>query len=219
VGDSMRLVCPLCKSDEAKLFYEGDKRDKHRKYYNCRICDLIFVNEKDLLSEIEELNRYKDHNNNPEDKGYKEFIRKMYNVIEPFIDKTMIGLDYGCGPGPALAMIFRENGYDINLYDPFFYDNKEKLNYKYDFITCTEVVEHFYEPRREFLAINSLLKTNGTLGIMTSLSDNVDFKKWHYKYDMTHVVFYSKKTMDWISKTYNWELNYIDENVVIFKKK
>ena len=34
------------------------------------------------------------------------------------------GLDYGCGYAPALADIFKKDGFNIDVYDPFFFPNK-----------------------------------------------------------------------------------------------
>ena len=34
-------------------------------------------------------------------------------------------LDFGCGHGPALADILFNNGFHMDLYDPFFFPNKK----------------------------------------------------------------------------------------------
>ena len=51
----------------------------------------------------------------------------------------MSGLDFGAGPGPALAAMMSEDGFDVAIYDPFFQPDAEALQRKYDFITCTAV--------------------------------------------------------------------------------
>ena len=53
------------------------------------------------------------------------------------------------------------NKYLIDLYDPFFFPNKEIFSKTYDFITCTETAEHFFNPKKEFDLINTLLKKDG----------------------------------------------------------
>ena len=60
-----------------------------------------------------------------------------------------MGLDFGCGPGPALANMMQSDGYEMEIYDPFFFPNKDALSKKYDFITCTETAEHFFNPHDE----------------------------------------------------------------------
>ena len=52
----------------------------------------------------------------------------------------MSGLDFGAGPGPALAAMMSEDGFDVAIYDPFFQPDAEALQRKYDFITSTETV-------------------------------------------------------------------------------
>ena len=42
----------------------------------------------------------------------------MLPLIER-IKLNSIGLDYGCGPGPALSLMLREKGYQMFNYDPF----------------------------------------------------------------------------------------------------
>ena len=62
------------------------------------------------------------------------------------------GLDYGCGPGPALAHMLREAGHDVALFDPFFAPDPAPFNRTYDFVTCTEVAEHFHIQQRSLTA-------------------------------------------------------------------
>ncbi|MEI4850515.1 class I SAM-dependent methyltransferase, partial [Klebsiella pneumoniae] len=77
------------------------------------------------------------------------------------------GLDFGCGPGPALATMLREAGMDMALFDPFFYPQASVLERQYDFITCTEVVEHLHRPAEVFRQLDRLLAPGGWLGVMT----------------------------------------------------
>lgn len=101
------------------------------------------------------------------------------------------GLDYGCGPGPALAAMMRETGHRMAVYDPFFAQDKVPLAGTYDFITCTEAAEHFHNPRREFEKLSEMLKPGGILAIMTIFqTDDARFEGWRYRHDPTHVVFY-----------------------------
>ena len=58
----------------------------------------------------------------------------------------MQGLDSGCGPGPVLSMLLREAGMAMTDDDPFYAPNVDALQRQYDFVACTEVVEHFRDP-------------------------------------------------------------------------
>lgn len=216
----LSITCPLCSNKENELYYDGDKRDNYRKYYKCNNCNLIFVHKKDLLSKSDEKNRYDEHNNDINDEGYRKFLEKLYIEIKPLLSKDMSGLDYGCGPGPLLYLMLKEDGYKFEKYDPFYFDNKALLNYKYDFITSTEVFEHFYNPLKEIEKLDGILKDKGILAIMTYMTDELyDFSKWNYKNDLTHVVFYCEKTIKWISNNFNWDYNIPNGNIVIFTKK
>ena len=63
------------------------------------------------------------------------------------------GLDFGCGPAPALAAMLEEGGCVMNLYDPFYRPDRGSLGQSYQFITATEVVEHLHRPGEELAAL------------------------------------------------------------------
>lgn len=89
----------------------------------------------------------------------------------------------------------------MELYDPFFYNNKETLKSKYNFIACCEVIEHFHNPLNEFKLLRSLLSPGGVLYCKTDIySESIDFESWYYKFDPTHVFFYHKNAFQWIQE-------------------
>ena len=115
--------------------------------------------------------------------------------------------------------ILKKDGYLVDLYDPFFYPNKSIFSNKYNFITCTEAAEHFFNPQKEFESMDSILEDNGILAIMTSFLSNIeDFENWYYRRDPTHVVFYSQETFKVIARQRNWKYWIEDRNIVFFKK-
>ena len=135
------------------------------------------------------------------------------------LTKGSTGLDYGCGPGPALAEMFKEAGFNIDIYDPYFYPDDSFLNKKYQFITCTETAEHFYNPYEEFNTIDDLLEIGGWLGVMTNfLDESINFKDWYYRKDPTHVVFYTEKTFKIIASSRSWQYEIPSKDIVLFKK-
>eukprot|EP01107_Rhizomastix_libera_P007396 TRINITY_DN2205_c0_g1_i2.p1 TRINITY_DN2205_c0_g1~~TRINITY_DN2205_c0_g1_i2.p1 ORF type:complete len:114 (-),score=12.08 TRINITY_DN2205_c0_g1_i2:96-437(-) len=106
-------------------------------------------------------------------------------------------------------------------YDPYFFPNRDVLTRTYDFITLTEVAEHFYHPYEEFSFLGSLLSSGGILVVMTSFLPNTkgfDFADWYYRRDPTHVVFYTEKTMKDIAKRNNWTCSFPRKNVTLFQK-
>ena len=52
--------------------------------------------------------------------------------------------------------MLRLEGFSVDLYDPFFFPNKDIFANKYNFITCTETAEHFFNPNKEFETLNPL---------------------------------------------------------------
>lgn len=213
------IYCPLCHSVETKLIYIGNKRDNNRFYYHCNNCDLIFVEKWQQLYSKEELDRYKEHDNDVYDLGYRSFLNKIVEEVVPLINKEKLGLDFGAGPGPALALMMKERGFNMDIYDPYFHRDNNLLSKKYDFVIATEVVEHFSNPFIEFTKLNKLINNNGYLAIMTKLYKNSDdFKNWYYKNDFTHISFYSKKTMKWIADKFQYRVEFPKKNIIIFKK-
>jgi len=208
-------LCPLCDSDNTILIPNTGKQ----AYYSCTICGLTALSQNQLLEPDEEQFRYEQHNNNPDDPRYREFLGKLFLPLQPLLEPGTLGLDFGCGPGPALAHMFIEAGYRMNIYDPYFANNPTVLRENYDFITSTEVFEHLYNPLKEIDLLFSLLKPQGILGVMTKLlKDEIDFPTWFYRNDSTHVSFYTEKTWKWICKHWNADILSVDDNIVIMRK-
>ena len=129
------------------------------------------------------------------------------------------GLDYGAGPGPALAAMMEEDGFSVALYDPIFHPDEAVLAHTYDFITCTETVEHFATPRADFLRLHKMLIPGGWLGIMTDiLEDKEEFGDWYYHRDPTHVAFYTRRTFRWIGEWLRLEVEISQGRVVVLRK-
>ena len=112
-----------------------------------------------------------------------------------------------------------KEGFSVSLYDPYFYPDKAVLSKQYDFITCTETAEHFYDPFKEFNTFNDLLKPGGWLGIMTSfLTTDDKFENWYYRRDPTHVTFYCEKTFQVMASQRDWTCEIKSRNVVLMQK-
>lgn len=155
---------------------------------------------EDFPSASEEEYRYTTHNNDVEDKRYQRFVAPIVDlVVKDFSPKNTLGLDYGAGTGPVITKLLSDQGYQLELYDPYFHPNSSTLEKKYDYIVCCEVVEHFHTPDAEFQRLFSLLKKGGRLYCMTDfLGEDQLFSDWYYKNDETHVAFYNATSLDWI---------------------
>ena len=191
-----------------------------RDFLQCTNCKLVFVPSDFHLTLTQQRDRYLEHNNDPMDSEYRAFLSRLRGPLLPLLKEGDVGLDFGCGPGPALAQMLRESGYKVDLYDPLFQDNKSVLEKNYDFVTCTETIEHFSNPAFDFALLDSVVKDGGVLGVMTSiLYEEVIFEDWHYKLDPTHVSFYTPLTMEWLSNKFNWVIKSTHKNVYLFIKQ
>ncbi len=215
------MNCPLCESHSTTAFFEKvDPIHGIRKYFKCHDCLLIFLLPEAHLSPEDEKQRYDQHQNNPDNVGYVKSLKKLVVPLSSKLRPASHGLDFGCGPQSVLKLMFEELGHSMDLYDPFYFNNEEVLRQRYDFVACTEVVEHFYSPQKEFITLNNLLKTQGSvLGIMTQLVENEnDFRDWWYHRDPTHVCFYRRETFQWIASWKRFTVEYPDANIVILTK-
>ena len=212
--------CPLCHSDRTALLYTGrDNRDR-RSYVLCSVCDLVFVPRRFHLGREAQKRRYLSHNNDPDDPDYRGFLSRLWDEISPHLVGGARGLDYGAGPGPALAEMMREEGFDVRVYDPLFHPDRPALETEYDFITSTETAEHLACPREDFDKLGAMLKPSGWLGVMTGMLDDWSaFPDWYYRLDPTHICFYSRNTMNWLGEQYRWRVEFPRENVTLFQKR
>ena len=207
--------CLLCNAQDAHLFSEV----RGRTYHRCRTCHLAFLTPCHRLNPATERAAYLKHNNSPDDLGYRHFLSRLTEHLMPRLPPNTEGLDFGCGPGPTLSVMLEEQGFAMTNYDPFFMADSNALNRIYDFITCTETVEHFYSPAREFHLLDQLLRPGGWLGIMTEIMlDDARFATWWYVSEPTHVCFYTQETMAWLANQYGWEMVVPRKNVTLFHK-
>lgn len=211
-----REHCPLCHNLATQHYYT----DKFRDYWHCPDCQLVFASRNSLLTSDAELAIYQQHQNNPDDLGYRQFLNKLASpFLERLGDKPQIGLDFGAGPGPTLYLLLQQRGHQVANYDPYFAPDAALLQQKYDFICSTEAIEHFYEPAKEWELWLGLLKQQGWLGLMTRLRPEAptDFAKWHYKNDPTHVSFFHADTFGWLARRDGFSLEIIGPDVVIMQ--
>ena len=209
----MTKNCPLCKT-KSKIFYQ-DKQT----YYKCENCYAIFVDETQLADKRSEKARYELHTDDVADEGYRKFISPITTQIKIDFQKSHKGLDFGAGTSQIITKVMQEKAYDIVSYDPFFHNYPKLLENKYDYIAACEVIEHFYNPAKEFKLLKNLLDKNGKLYLMTDIYDeSIDFSKWYYKNDLTHVFFYTKETFKWIKKEFEFKDLIIEKRLVIFSK-
>jgi 2-polyprenyl-3-methyl-5-hydroxy-6-metoxy-1,4-benzoquinol methylase len=154
------------------------------------------------------------------------FEKQLENLKKYTTVKNKTLLDIGTGNGYLLEaaqdMGFDCQGVDISknstsiankkfpgkIKTGSFLDLDYPDNY-FDVITLTDVLEHISDPHGLFTKISSILKTGGIVFIISpnynSLSRKVLGKKWfQYKYE--HVLYYNKKSIEYLIKHHGFQL-------------
>lgn len=190
-----------------------------RSYWRCQTCEATFLDPSQRLSTAAERARYQLHRNDVEDPGYRRFLARIADPLRRRLQPGSQGLDYGCGPGPALASMLREAGHRVRLYDPLFHPDRAALGEQYDFIACTETIEHFHRPAEEFANLDRMLRPGGWLALMTCFQTDDDrFADWHYRRDPTHVVFYREATLRVLAHRFGWTCEIPAKDVALMRK-
>ncbi len=212
----MSPVCPVCRGDDTCHMTEIDALT----YWRCRTCVATFLDPSHRPTASAELAEYDLHQNAIDDPGYREFLKPAAQALHACLSPGAEILDYGCGPGPALADMLSERGHRVSLFDPFYQPDHGALQRQYDGITCTEVIEHFHNPAAEFKRLDALLRPGGWLVVMTRFqTDDHRFAKWHYRRDPTHVVFYRTKTLELIGTRLGWTVECRPPQLALIHKR
>jgi SAM-dependent methyltransferase len=209
------VPCRLCGSEQVEQFFS----EARRSYLRCCNCALVYVPPRYYLSREEERVEYDLHRNDVDDPGYRHFLSRLAEPLRQRLYPSSRGLDFGCGPAPALAAMLGESGFEVSLYDSFYYPDSAALQGPYDFICATEVAEHLHHPGLVLEQLWSALRPGACLGIMTKLVlDRDAFSRWHYKNDPTHVCFFSADTWHWWAEAHSSRAQLIGADVILLDK-
>jgi len=208
-------ACPVCRAPSPHYFLQVGGRD----YWRCTNCEARFLDPRQRPGPQDERAHYLLHENDPADAGYRKFLSRLADPLLARLDSGRRGLDYGCGPGPALAAMLREAGHEVALYDPFFHADPKRLTQNYDFIVCSETAEHFHRPAEEFDRLDAMLRPGGWLGVMTCFqTDDARFADWHYRRDPTHVAFYREATFRTLAAQRGWRCEVPARDIALMYK-
>jgi SAM-dependent methyltransferase len=208
------LCCPLC----AAAPRTPAQPLNGRSFWSCPRCQLIFVPPSERLAPAREKACYDLHRNDPADPAYRNFLARLAGPLLACVPPGSVGLDFGCGPGPALAQMLRAAGRSTALYDPYYAPDESVWSRTYDFITATEVFEHLYRPQDELERLFAALRPGGLLALMTSLAPPPErFAAWHYHRDPTHVCFYRHATFRYVAARWAALLSFPADNVIFLR--
>lgn len=206
--------CLLCQKNQTEIFGFFNNLE----FIKCNNCHSVFKNPSGFVAFETEKERYLLHDNDVEDIDYQNFVKPLVDEVLLDFSAEAKTLDFGAGTGPVIAKVLSEKGFDLKLYDPFFHPDRSVLEDRYDVIICCEVMEHFRNPHKEFRLLKKLLLPNGKLYCMTQLLPKVEnFSNWNYKNDVTHIFFYSEKTIAWIANQFGFSDFKIDGRLIVFE--
>lgn len=210
------------------------------KYIKCKNCGSYFLKKEYFLSEEQQIERYKLHNNDVNNPQYEQYFYKIFIQVKEQINKNLdfLGLksffDYGSGPEPCFISLLNklkerkeinENSI-INGWDPLF--NNTISDLKYDIVFCIEVIEHFERPQENLKNLVSYCNDKGFLVIKTGFLPepsintkecDIFFSKWWYRQDSTHVSFFTKKALIDFLHIYDFIVFYENKDLLIFRKQ
>jgi SAM-dependent methyltransferase len=213
-ASTAELACPLCATPDPAAYYQ----DRRRSYWRCGTCALVFVPPEFWPTAETEKARYDAHRNDPNDPAYRRFLSRLADPVLERVPEGAEGLDFGCGPGPALAAMLRERGHRVALYDPFYAPDESVWTRSYDFVTASEVVEHLKHPARELERVFGVLRPGGWLGVMTQpIREASALADWHYLRDFTHVCFYSPRTFQYVAARWRARIVSPTPDVILFQ--
>ena len=185
----------------------------------------MFVPAEFHVSSDDERAEYDLHTNSPDDLGYRKFLSRLFDPIRARAAAGSCGLDFGGGEQTKSAIVdaalslFEEVGYDMQIHDQFYAPDPATLHSEYDFVTASEVVEHFRKPAEELSKLWDCVRSGGLLGVMTKLVSGPEaFRRWHYKNDRTHVSFFSTSTWKWLAAEWQTDATFIGSDVVLLRK-
>ena len=213
---NQQAQCPLCFSVKTGVH----DQDKIRAYLLCANCKLVFVPSTHQLSATAEKKVYDQHRNSAEDLAYRKFLSRLMTPMLSYLPTKARGLDFGCGSGPTLSVMLEERGFEMAIYDPYYFHQPEVLARQYDFITATEVVEHLARPAQVFEQLFRMLKLGGVLGLMTRMIPSLNrFSSWYYTLDPTHIAFYAEESFRYLADHYGYQVEFIGPEVIIFYQR
>jgi anaerobic selenocysteine-containing dehydrogenase len=201
------MICKVCGFKTDKIF-DAKIMSKYKiDYFYCQNCGFLQTEEPYWLDEA-----YK-HSITVTDTGYMQrniYLSKITTILLlMFFDYKKKFLDYAGGYG-VFVRLMRDIGFDFYWYDKYTqnlfargFEYDESIKGEIEAITCFEAFEHFVNPIEE---IENMLSISKNIIFTTELLPNPIPKPqewWYYTLESgQHISFYSKRTLEYISKKY-----------------
>ncbi len=210
------MNCLVCASSSVRLL-----ETKRKKFFRCNDCGFSFLHPDFLPDEETALNRYKKHQNDDDNQGYRQFLSRIVERALFYAGKPETVIDWGSGPVPSLSRMMRNLGFSVFSWDPHFSASELPQQSFYDLGMCVETAEHFINPQKDFSAFFAALKPGAFAVIHTHLApeDDEAFLRWWYMEDITHVSFYSNRSLEMLGDMNSASLIALeDRKLAVFRK-
>lgn len=216
------MMCPICQTEGREIFKNIILKRYDVSYFQCTECKLIYTETPFWLEEA-----YKDAIVGT-DTGLMQrnisFCVTVNTLIRKFYPSSKNFLDYGAGYGIFIRLM-RDVGHHFQWMDKYS-DNLVAKGFEYqdgaiDFVTAFELFEHFDKPLQEF---EHLLSYSKNILISTTVYEEEngypDKSWWYYApHAGQHVVFYHKKTFQYLAEKYKLNYYQIDNTLHLLTEK
>jgi 2-polyprenyl-3-methyl-5-hydroxy-6-metoxy-1,4-benzoquinol methylase len=182
------MICPVCRSSNIQLYLRGIFDDDNVDVYECKECELQFLNP--IMSILEEENYYKNYYKTQENRyanqlSLEEIQSRSYSYHKEYIDnykgflsnQDLSILEIGSGSGGFIKLLYddfnitnitvveRSNSnieYIQNQYKEIdIYSDLSQVKEKYDVIVAIALFEHLREPKEFLNKLYNILNNNG----------------------------------------------------------
>lgn len=222
------MSCRLCGSDDFK-YRDGEVRDaKELKILECSKCSLVYLSSVDHIDDdfYEESNMHKEIDFKKWQNETAQDDERRFEFVKPMITNKAV-LDFGSGNGgfATLAKEVTSNvaavelekavvpHYEKNSID--LYNDLDKIDRKFDYITAFHVLEHLSEPELILEKMKTLLNDGGKIILevpnaddaLLSIYESEAFSK--FTYWSCHLYLYNQHTMGLLAKKADLKLDIV----------
>jgi 2-polyprenyl-3-methyl-5-hydroxy-6-metoxy-1,4-benzoquinol methylase len=222
------MSCKLCGSDNFK-YRKGEVRDnKELKILECLECSLVYLSSVNHIDEsfYEESNMHKEIDFSKWQNETKEDDERRFEFMKTMIKNKSV-LDFGSGNGgfAILAKDIAKNIVTVELEKAVvshyeknaisLYDDLDKIDEKFDYITAFHVLEHLSEPEIIIKKMTALLKEGGKIILevpnsndaLLSIYESEAFSK--FTYWSCHLYLYNQHTMTLLAKNTSLKIDFV----------
>ena len=205
--------CLVCHAD-TQHFYQ----DKKRSYFHCAECGYICSDPNSHLPQHVFLQRF-ENDKFKQQKEHANFIATVITEVQKAQSQRLNILNYGQALSSEWVKKITESGHQFYQVNPFAEVDSNALKQKYDVIINYRVVEHFANPKRDWLLQSRLLKPGGWMIIDTQLLHEPNsFSTWHFISDPTRISFYQTQTLSYLANLCDLSEVFNKGTLILLKK-